>query len=697
MSSSLLIEIRTEELPAAKVRSAAEAFRDGVLRRLRAASLLDDPDAAPGPALGTPRRLAVCVDGVRGRGPGRDERVWGPPVAAAFGADGAPTRAGDGFARTVGVELAAMSRGEKLAGKPPYLFVDRTVPGVALADLMPTLLTEVLREIPFRKSMRWPGSTLEFARPVRALLVLHGTDVIPVAIAGTNSGRAAGGHRFLAPGAIEFDRADSANYVRRLREGRVEVDVAERARRVLAEVEGARGRAGGVVAIDASERELLEEVTGLVEWPTALVGSFDDRYLGLPESVLVTSMAHHLRYFPVRNAAGRLLPRFVSVTDREATSSDAIRAGNERVLRARLYDADFFFHRDRRAPLQSFRPRLDGVDYHRGLGTLREKGERVASLAAALGAAAGLSAETLDAAARASFLLKCDLATEVVQEFPELQGIIGASYARMDGEPPSVALALEAQYQPREMWHASLDDDAAALVSLAEKADALAAYFSIGEEPTGSADPFGLRRHALGLLRILAGKRWPLSVDAVLAPAGAGRSVAPEAQCRLLAFVWARAEQEARHHGLVDFVDAVGSLTHRPFHEYRERLVALLALSREECWKDLVALVERTGNMGAAGTAGAGGLPEGEAVAEALRKAREAAANGGDVATFARTFRDLLGAPVAALFDAVLVDDPANPERSAALKALLGDVFALFRDHVGDLRRLGGAARPPRG
>lgn len=697
--AALLVELGTEELPAPRLRAAAEAFRDGLAARLREAGLLDEEvHAAPAPLLATARRLAAFVDGVLPRQKDREERAWGPPVKAAFDGEGRPTKAGEGFARTVGVPLDAMSRGEKQAGKPPYLYVDRTVPGAALADLLPDMLRGLLKDLPFRKSMRWPLSDVAFSRPIRSLLVLHGSDIVPVALAGLEAGRVTRGHRFLAPGPLELPAADLGAYRDRLRAARVLVDLDRRRDAVRKEVESARGRAGGVTGIPGDEADLLDEVTGLVEWPSALVGSFDERYLALPEPVLTTSMAHHLRMFPVRDVTGRLRPSFVSVTDREATSADAIRTGNERVLRARLYDADFFFHRDRRHPLDSFRARLDGVDFHRGLGTLAEKSDRVAAAVARLAPAAGLSPEATVAALRAAHLLKCDLATEVVQEFPELQGVVGAAYARMDGEDPSVALALEGQYQPREVWHPSLDDGAAAVVSLAEKADSLAAYFSIGQEPTGSADPYGLRRHALGLLRILSKTRWPLSVEGALAPAAAARSVPAEALPRLHAFVWARAEQEARAHGLVDFVDAVGAITDLPFHEYRDRLVALQSLAGERDWKDLVAVVERTGNMGVVGDASAAGLPsEARAVADALARCGAASADDPDPAAFGRRFAVMLAPPVAALFDAILVDDPAAPERTVALKALLHDVFTLFRDRLGDLRRLGGAARPPRG
>ncbi len=694
---ALFVEVRCEELPARRVRAAAEALRDGLRAGLAEAGLLEGEGGPPSPPLGTPRRLAAHVADVRARRADRSERAWGPPVAAAFAPDGRPTKAGEGFARSVGVALEAMGRGEKQAGKPPYLYADRVLPGAPAADLIPGILREVLRGLPFRKTMRWPGSDLPFARPVRGLVVLLGGEVVPCTLAGVTAGRTTRGHAFLAPDPIELATADVAAYRDALRSARVLVDGDERRARIREAVVAARTALEAAAADwDAADGGLLDEVEGLVEWPSALAGAFDAAYAVLPPAVLVTSMAHHLRYFPVRAAGGGLLPRFVSVTDRDASAADGIRAGNERVLRARLYDARFFLENDRKRRLEEFRPALAGVDFHRGLGTLLEKSENVRAAGAALADRLALAADQRTAVDRAGFLLKCDLVTEVVKEFPELQGQIGAEYARRDGESRSVAAALAAQYAPHHERAEVLADPAAAVVAVAERADSLAAYFSIGEEPTGSADPFGLRRHAIGLLHVLEATRWPLSVEEALAPACAARRVPAEAMPRLHAFVWARAGQRARDDGFVDFIECVGAPTDLPFHLYGDRLRALRALSAREDWKDLVALVERTGNMGRAGPVDAAALPAaGKAVAAALARVDDGDAGGGPEAFGAR-FAAALAAPVAALFDAVLVDDPAEPERTAALRALLHDVFRRFADRVGDLRRLGSGARPPR-
>lgn len=700
MTSDLLVEIGTEELPAPRVFLAAKALRDGLAAKLAEAGLLDGRSADGQPVLGTPRRLAAWIPGVRDRQADRQERLWGPPVAAAFGPDGRPTKAGEGFARASGVALESMGRGEKVPGRPPYLFADRVVKGRTAAEVIAGALPAVAAALPFKRTMRWPQSDMPFARPIRNLVVLLGSEVVPCTMAGVEAGRTTWGHPFLRPKPFAIPRADLAAYEILLRKAKVVVDCGKRSKEIERQVRKARAEVLGVSRgpWSPSDDDLLEEVTGLVEWPRALVGAFEERYRDLPPALLVTSMAHHLRYFPVLDADGSVRDRFVSVTDREERHAAGIRRGNERVLRARLYDAAFFFANDRKRRLADFRPGLANVDFHRGLGTLLDKSERVRRVSVSICDTIGLPPGVRAQADRAAFLLKCDLLTEVVKEFPELQGQVGAHYARLEEEGGSVAAALAGQYLPRGEWDAVLEDDCAAVVSLAEKADSLAAYFSIGEEPTGAADPFGLRRHALGLLRILARRAWPLSIVAALRPAAVEWKLKPEVEGRLLAFVWGRADQMARAAGFTDFVEAVGDQTRRPYAEFRERLEALRKLAVRPGWKDLVALVERTGNMGVEGFPFLpANLPaEARTMEAALAKVATDPALRGDLVAFAGRYAALLGGPVHDLFEKVLVDDPAKREQSAAIKHLLHEVYILFADRLGDLRRLGAGAKPPR-
>jgi glycyl-tRNA synthetase beta chain len=701
--ADLLVEIGTEELPARKVRPAAEALRDGLGRALADAGLLDAGAASAQPILGTPRRLAAFLPGVRERQADREEPLWGPPVAAAFGPDGKPTKAGEGFARTAGIPLEGMERREKAPGKPPYLYALKKVPGRAAAEVIAEALPKVLGSLPFARTMRWPQSDLPFARPIRGLVVLLGREVVPVTVAGCAAGRTVRGHRFLAPAGIDLPAASLDGYRDALRGARVLVEIEERTAAIRERVLAARGQEGdprdGFAAADA---DLLAEVAGLVEWPRALVGTFDPRHLELPERLLTTCMAHHLRYFPVRDGKGGLQPKFVSVTDREEASSAGIRSGNERVLRARLHDAAFFFANDRKRRLEEFRPALAGVDFHRGLGTLLDKSERVRRIAGSLCETLKVPPAVRAAADRAAFLLKCDLLAEVVKEFPELQGAVGAHYARLDGEDPAAARALECQYlgggSPDLLRLMKPEEARAAAVAVvADRVDTLAAYFSAGEEPTGSADPFGLRRAALALVAVFEAREWTLTLGEALGAAAREWKLSPEVLGRLRTFVWTRVEQGQRDAGRGDFLEAVAGSPDRPLREYEGRLRALEALSAEPCWRDLVAVVERTGNMGAAGTASPADLPpEGRALAEALREFRAGGGAAGDPAAFGRAFAAALGKPVGDLFDAVLVEDPEAPARTAALKHLLHEVHAAFAERLGDLRRLGGGARPPR-
>jgi glycyl-tRNA synthetase beta chain len=704
--ADLLVEIATEELPPKRVRWAAEALRDLLAAALVEAGLLEAGVADRQPILGTPRRLAVFLPGVKEGQADRPERMWGPPVAAAFDDEGKPTKAGEGFARSSGTALEQMGRGEKAPGKPPYLYADVVRKGRPAAEVIAEALPAAVRALPFRRQMRWPQSDFPFARPIRGLLVLLGADVVPCRLAGVEAGRATRGHRFLAPAPIGLERADLGAYAGALLAAKVVVGFRDRQERIASAVDAARERVLGLKipgTQNAADADLLEEVAGLVEWPSAVTGSFEPRYMDLPPDLLVTAMAHHLRFFPVLDAGGMVRNRFVSITDREEAHAEGIREGNERVLRARLFDAAFFFAADRRRTLEDFRPGLANVDFHKGLGTLLDKSERVRRIAAALCEGLGLSQDNRSRADRAAVLLKCDLLTEVVKEFPELQGRIGAHYAGMDGEDASVSAALAGQYLPRGEWDPVLDDRIAAVISLAEKSDSLAGYFSVGEEPTGAADPFGLRRHALGLLRILGKKQWRLSIADVLAPAVGEWKLPPETVTRLVDFVWGRAEQMVRASGYVDFADAVGTCTDRPFHLHRARLEALRLLSEEPGWKDLVALVERTGNMGEPSEAppGDADLPD---EARALKVALEAfelratlETGGGqgpkDLAEFGRAYLAQFGIVVATLFEKVLVEDADQPVRRAAIKHMLHEVFVLFTERLGDLRKLGAGAR----
>lgn len=504
MAHTLLFEIGCEEIPA--------RFMPGALRRLEeaAAEGLRELRLEHGPvrALGTPRRLALLVEGVASRQGEKVEEVKGPSARAAFDASGAPTRAALGFARAQGVPVEALEVRDTPQG--PYVFAVRREPGRPAAEVLGPWLASLIGAVPFPKSMRW-SSRLRFARPIRWIVALLDDQVIPLTVDGLVSSRASRGHRLLAPGEVTIPHAGA--YVEALRQARVIVDQEERRSLIWEQVQRAAGSCGGRVE---DNPELLEELTYLVEFPSALVGRFDPDYLDLPREVLVTSMEAHQRYFPVAGPGGGLLPHFIAVSNGPAEHGATIIKGNEKVLAARLADARFFFDEDRREPLEAFLPQLAQVVFQERLGTMKEKVERLEGLSGALADALGLGADQARWARRAARLAKADLVSKMVYEFPELQGIMGREYARASGEEGPVAEAIFEHMLPRFAGDRLPETPAGAVVALADRLDTLAGYFAVGLIPSGSQDPYALRRAAAGAVQIVLHHRWDLSLAPVL-------------------------------------------------------------------------------------------------------------------------------------------------------------------------------------
>ncbi len=489
MAKDLLFEIGTEELPARFVEPALRSLKELAKLELERLSLSFEGLKT----LGTPRRLTLYVAGLAEAQPDRVEEILGPPKKVAFDEKGRPTRAAEGFAKKQGVSLEQLR--VKSTDKGEYVFVEKRIPGQKTIDLLPDLLKHLVTTLPFPKSMRWGCYDLRFARPIRWLLALYGRKVIPVELAGIKAAGVTYGHRFMAPDPIEVD--DFVSYVRRLREAFVIVEPEERLARTFDEVTDAALSAGGEVLKD---QELLEENANLVEFPYATLGRFDEKFLSLPRPVLITAMREHQRYFAVVNKEGDLLPRFVAVNNTRPEDPSALVAGHERVLRARLEDASFYFERDRKLPLAERVKDLSSVGYHARLGTLYDKVKRLETLATWL--AQKLAPEKVEVVRRAALLSKADLVTELVQEFPTLQGTMGREYALLSGEPEEVAEAIGEHYLPLHAGGELPKSLAGALVALADKIDTLCAFFAIGEKPTGATDPFGLRRAAYGLIEI---------------------------------------------------------------------------------------------------------------------------------------------------------------------------------------------------
>lgn len=508
-NKDLLIEIGTEELPPKALRSLSEAFARGVLDALNAAGL----EVSGHAAFATPRRLAMIVHELPAQQAEQCLERRGPALAAAFGSDGSPTPAALGFARSCGVDIAALERLE--TDKGSWLVHRQRQPGRQSVDLIPGIVDTALAGLPIPKRMRWGDSDAEFVRPVHWLVLLYGEQLVPARIMGIEAGRHTRGHRFHCPDDLEL--TDPGDYVRLLSEqGHVLPDFDVRRQKIEAQVQAAAAALDGRAVIDP---ELLDEVTALVEWPVAVTGHFEARFLEVPQEALISTMQGNQKYFPVVDARGRLMPHFITISNIDSRDPSRVREGNERVIRPRFADAGFFWDQDRRVPLDSHLDALGLVVFQHRLGSLRDKTLRVERLAGWLAGAAGASPEQ---ARRAARLSKCDLQTQMVFEFTELQGIMGRYYALHDGEPEAVALALEEQYLPRHAGDRLPSSAEGRVLALADRLDTLVGIFAIGQKPTGAKDPFGLRRAALGVMRILLEARLPLDLAELLQLAAAG-------------------------------------------------------------------------------------------------------------------------------------------------------------------------------
>ncbi len=515
MHADLLIELLTEELPPS-VQAHYRVFADAVAGELTALGLFDAATATPN-AYATPRRLAVFLPAVAAHQPQQDEEVRGPRVAQCRDAQGAATPALMGFAKRLGLDLPTLEAGLYLSPDPKgeiYAFRHRK-PSAPLAALLPGVVERALGKLPSSKLMRWGNGDTQFTRPLRGLVMLHGNSVVPGVVLGLTSGRTTRGHRFLCPDPLELSDAASYQDIMEHR-GHVIVDPVQR--RCLIE-DGLRAQAGDARAL--MSMDLLDEVTRLVEYPAVYAGNFSEAFLSVPQECLVLSMQHHQRYFPLTDPSGMLLARFLLVSNMPTTAPQDIVRGNERVLRARLSDAKFFFDQDRKTRLAARAPKLAAVVHHGKLGT---QAARVARLERLSGLIAGQRGADPVQAARAAHLCKADLLTDMVGEFPELQGVMGGYYARHDGEAEPVARAIEEHYLPRYAGDHLPEQPLALALALADKLDVLVGLFGVGLAPTADKDPFGLRRHALGVARLLMERSLHLDLGDLLREAAAGYS-----------------------------------------------------------------------------------------------------------------------------------------------------------------------------
>ncbi|HET9595730.1 MAG TPA: glycine--tRNA ligase subunit beta [Anaeromyxobacteraceae bacterium] len=693
--ADLLFEIGSEEIPA--------GFVPPALRQLEAdlAKALDDARLAHGEvkAVGTPRRLCVWARGVAARQPDATTQALGPAVQAAFDGEGKPTAAALGFARSQGVDVSELRRVATPKGE--RLGVEKVEKGRKAAEVVPGILEALVAGLRFKKSMRWGDQTVTFARPVRWMAALLGGKPVEVRYGDIAAGAVTYGHRFLAPKAIAL-RGTPDDYVARLRKASVIVDPEERRAVIEKGLAAAARKAGGSVRPDAP---LVEQVTFLVEHPTPVVGEFEASNLALPPEVVISEQRGHQRYFAVVDGDGKLTNRFIAVSGTPVKDPKVSRRGYERVLRSRLADARFFFEEDRKRRLEERVEDLGRRTYQAKLGTERERVDRIERIALALAGDLGF-AERREAVARAARLCKADLGTGMVGEFPELQGIMGGHYARLDGEPAEVADAVEDHYKPIGASEEMPRGDVGALVGVADRLHQLVGILGVGEKATGAADPFGLRRAAIGILRIVQDRGWRLSLrkavgHALDALGGKVQGDREKVGAQVLDFLAGRLKALWAESFDGDLVDAVLAAGSDDVVDARRRLEALAEIKRRPDFVPLAVAFKRAANISAkeqdaSGAVDASKLTE-EAeralAAEVERVRSETSALAGDYPAVLRTVAQLKPA-VDRFFDDVLVmaEDPSV--RSTRL-ALVGKVVRLFAD-IADFKKIQAEPAPAR-
>jgi glycyl-tRNA synthetase beta chain len=508
--ATFLLEVGAEELPASFVDEALAQWRSRISASLSEHFLTSEAIEL----YGTPRRLAVLIKGLPAQQPDREEEVKGPPAQAAF-KNGQPTKAAEGFARSRNVELSDLQ--VRATDKGEFVFVQQKIPGRPTAEILTELIPNWIFSLEGRRFMRWGDGDSRFPRPIRWLVTLLDDAVLPITLVNGSescmSDRTSQVHRVLHPQPVTISAA--SDYLASLRSGFVEADLEQRKTKIQSQVQAAAKELGGSASVSPS---LLEEVTNLVEWPTAVVGKFDPDFLELPAEVIITEMESHQRYFPVLKQEGStaLLPYFITISNGDPTKSELIAAGNERVIRARLSDGKFFFDADRTIPLEDYLPRLEKVTFQEDLGSVRDKVDRFSKIANRVADQLQVSDAERGLIQRAALLCKADLVTQMVGEFPELQGIMGQKYALTSGEPEAIASAIFEHYLPRGAGDQLPQTLPGQVVGIADRLDTLVGIFSLGMLPSGSSDPFALRRAANAIINITWSAKLPLNLDRLL-------------------------------------------------------------------------------------------------------------------------------------------------------------------------------------
>jgi glycyl-tRNA synthetase beta chain len=687
----LLLEIHTEEIPAGYIEPALEALAAGLLKRLENARI----DHGAAETLGTPRRLAVSVSDVAVHQRPMSAEVIGPPQKVGFDENGAPTVAAKKFAEKMGLPIEKIQ--VKETPKGCYLCAVKTEEGYPSRALLKAILPEVITSIPFPKTMRWGDLHTSFARPIRSILALLGGSVISFALENLKSGRYTFGHRFLNPGRIRI--SDACEYVEALRSASVLVDIGERRRKAAGEVSSAAAKLDGRVLDDP---ELMDIVKNLVEYPVAVAGRFDRKFLELPPEILITAMREHQKYFAVIDRSGELMPHFIALNNTPVKEALAAK-GHERVLRARLEDARFFYRADLKTPLERFIQRLDGVLFQAKLGSMRGKIQRVEKLTGFLADALSLDEAVKRDALKAARLSKADLVSQVVGEFPRLQGVMGRIYAAAAGEPEAVSTAVEEHYRPTYSGGALPETLAGSLLGVADKADTICGCFSIGLVPTGASDPYALRRQSIGLIQIALKNRFSFSLRRLIGESlslfDAAHSDAAAEEVYL--FLRNRMSQMLVDEGFPkDVVSAVVSISADNVSDVWSRVRALTALKSAPDFEPLAIAFKRVVNIirqaGQKGQAAA----DKEVKPELFEDSCETELNAACDAVSRRVSADLgdgrydralqhmatLRKPVDLFFDGVMVLTDDSKIRSNRL-ALLNRIAGLF-ETVADFSKI---------
>ncbi len=593
--TTLLIELGTEELPPKALKKLSDAFTAELLNGLVEAQLIEKADADLAKPYASPRRLALSVPNVIAAQPDQTIERRGPAVQAAFKDDGSATPAAMGFAKSCGVEVEKLERLKTDKGE--WLSYNLTETGKTLAELIPGIIDQAIKRLPIPKRMRWGNGTAEFVRPVKWLIVMHGDQVLPATVLDVESNNTTRGHRFHSEG--EFTIANADSYQSSLLEtGHVVVDFSERQAMIAEQVNAAAASVGGHIEDDQA---LLDEVTGLVEYPTAVIGDFDKSFLEVPQECLISSMRDHQKYFHVVDEAGKLMPHFITVSNIESKNPEQVRSGNEKVLRARLSDAQFFWVTDQKMKLAERVERLDNVMFHAKLGSVLEKSKRIQNLAGKL--AAKMNADVA-IAERGALLAKADLVSDMVGEFDELQGIMGHYYADRDGEPALVGECVEQHYWPKFAGDQLPSSAEAQAVALADKLDSLVGIYGSGEVPTGDKDPYALRRASLSILRILIEQQRSFNLSELVAESASvyaelqNIEIDSDTQAAIVGFVRGRLTAFYQSQNIAtSTINAVMACQPDSPLDFEQRVKAVSAFSQVAEAADLAAANKRISNI----------------------------------------------------------------------------------------------------